>query len=946
MIYQFNLIEKNQSGVVTITDITDYVPLGASVVTKLDDSLDVGQMTIRGYDKSTPFTMFDTIQIKIDGNEVHSLRVAGDGVKLISKNPLVYEHELSLVEHTKVLELYTISGKTFRQPTDGTIEYYLYDVIKILNETTYIDTVVNTSTSKIFTIPTSGDLYDFLTTTISPEYTFNNITLREALAQVCDYIDGIPRLTYEGNELTFTIDFVGELKTIIDSEDTFINKVVEQNITYYTTQLDSAVYNMVSGNPEEIEDIVEYYPNAYQWVTGRTDDYIYDFLKSYIPTPKRIDKIQNLFIKGYLAYTDNILGDIYDATTKYYYDSFTNFPYSNVDDTKEYVDTLTDKIYQWNGSTYVDTGIIVPTIPNISFYANVSAFPSTGNDYIVYMSRETLRGYRWNTTDYTLLNHIDVDGSLLIDASDRTFEYNNYKIKDADGNDRLDPTVFYQTNTLYYNQRKRNIEIGGTGGLFDTRVNIENVIKLKAFELLYDDGIILSNRDYTDGGANIFNIGSNGTAVDNLLYRVGYSAIPEVVRINVERETKDDVYRYSQLISNQQNRIVNFESFANNLQGKINRIGNSELEVDARIFDYTSSDNYVVGDYNDDLYIITTKEEIFFNDYVYVKYGFTRDFNKISSFIAVNSEVRQWEIGEQNTLKRQLKIEEFIECNALESGNGSNNSVLFETDGIKAFMDTLSLSSDYQPVKYGVIEPSLLNEFINCNFSSDGGGNTLSFAFSMKDNYSAGIKRDVSTSQYTNEDVKYVAGDGNFSNVRFYIGGELTPSGYINDYYDNANNFPINLSPVSFNNYLRNDSLYYIAKDTAEELGGTITLKGQSLNKNKFGFGRNFFKRNRLVNENPPTQTKLYYSTTVKMDKSKNFIIPDGFTYSKITDIIPDYTNYKWILDDSDLSSTYTSYIIADENDKILFWVNQDNEILDTITIDFNQYSSLTNYKY
>ena len=105
------------------------------------------------------------------------------------------------------------------------------------------------------------------------------------------------------------------------------------------------------------------------------------------------------------------------------------------------------------------------------------------------------------------------------------------------------------------------------------------------------------------------------------------------------------------------------------MYGKVNRMGNSELSLEHRVGNY--DDLYTTGDYTNEMYIITEREIIFNKDYIYAKYQLSRNFNMISKFISVNSENRQWEIAEQNTLKRKLLYRAFLKgIAALKGGTG------------------------------------------------------------------------------------------------------------------------------------------------------------------------------------------------------------------------------------------------------------------------------------
>ena len=78
---------------------------------------------------------------------------------------------------------------------------------------------------------------------------------------------------------------------------------------------------------------------------------------------------------------------------------------------------------------------------------------------------------------------------IQVDMTDRVLEYNEYKTLDAvfvaDGN--MSKT---KNNTIFYEYRKPNIQIGGTYGLFDTNINLEEAINYAIYQKVLDDGIL------------------------------------------------------------------------------------------------------------------------------------------------------------------------------------------------------------------------------------------------------------------------------------------------------------------------------------------------------------------------------------------------------------------------------------------------------------------------
>lgn len=857
MSYTINLRQRNQStGTLSTTDISSYVSTGFSFVEKLDDSLDIGSLTLWGLEDGTPYDMFDTIEVLDGGTKLFSMRVAGDNIKLISKNPLRYEHTLSLVEHTKILERFVLSGKTFTQPTDGTIRYYLYDTVDYLLKTVPMETTTNFSTTRLAVLPTSGTLYDILTTTESPEFTFKDITLREALNQVFGYIDAIVRLKINSSdELEIDADFVNDIRTLITSENDFTEKTLQQDIELYGTDLESEALNLV--NDALIGESVEIYPSDNTFTSARSDDYIFDFTKSKIPTPKPIYNISKLITRVKIEAT----------------------------------------------------------------YDGVSVF----NDY--------------QELD---LNTFDDDNK------NRVVEYNTYKtleVSDLSTTEQYNPENYYQSNTIYYNFKEKGITHNNTVGIWGTTSAIDLLIRIKGYEFLIDEGHIADTVAFDDPLLNVI----YPIIEDELIFQVHYTPIPDSMRLNIDRQDLSDVSYKSTIQANQQSRLVNLENFTNNMQGKINRIGNSELQLSTRESNYSLLP--VIGDYTDDIFIATEKETIFYKDYVYCNLGFSKNYNMISKFIGVNSEIRQWEIGEKNTLDRNLVYKEYIEVDVLTSGSGSNSSQIFESDGIESFIDTLRTISTKEPVRGGMwLDDITSSPTTLVSLSSNGGGNSLIFNWKFEDNKSVGSYRETINAQTARNFASYTDEDGTNEDFTLYCFNKLdTGSTTEAQYLAIADAYPKSNITYIDTLLLSNDTRFKIYKDPREVIGGTIHFQMKSKDNSKVGLGRWFALRNRLVSENPPTEVRLYtYSNGYKFGRLNTLELPSGYdTESSYTATISvSYPNYNAQITDARLTSDKDSYCLTDENNKILLWVNQDGSRLDTITFDFLNKASGIKYKY
>ena len=155
MIYNVYIVTKDNSGTIVRTDVTSSTLIGFSVLENLDESLDFGSLVLSPMTKSDAYGLFDSVEIDIDGVTKFSQRISSDTVELVSKNPLLYKHTMQLIEHTKILELFTISGYTLTQPLVGT-QKTVYDAIETLRNTYPLEVTSLVSSTRLFSSNSSN----------------------------------------------------------------------------------------------------------------------------------------------------------------------------------------------------------------------------------------------------------------------------------------------------------------------------------------------------------------------------------------------------------------------------------------------------------------------------------------------------------------------------------------------------------------------------------------------------------------------------------------------------------------------------------------------------------------------------------------------------------------------------------------------------------------------
>ena len=921
MIYKVTIEDKNGN----VTDVTNNIPPGFSENYKLNESLDVGSLTITHITREEPYNMFDVLKIQF-GSRVQAFRISADTPTIVSKRPTLYKHEVSLVEPVKILEREIVNGFTVHQPTDESFTYTLYDVAERLRKAVPLEKNDLLDDTRLFVIP--SETKKILEVIVSPEFTWNNYTLRQCLDELCSIVDGIAKLDENGN---FTIQFFNETYDLIGSiDETFNDKRRSQDIEFYATNLEINALNLVNDN--EYSQSVEIYP-ANGYTTIRSDDYYLDFLKSYIPTPKKI----------YINRKLSLLTDL----------------------------TLTLEI-----------------------------------DYAPYSLQET------------------DSGLYALDLSDRIVEKDLYRTLPTT-NSGLELS---QYSTLWYEKNKNNINISDTFGLFDTRTIVDNVIDLSKtnarlnsqanlalavglnnwvdgdvlvdpryqgavsslpsnpsltdFYLLTTDGkyYLYDGNDYQEAPNydpyEVFVSTPSWIVGDNpkdYLFQIEYVPITTSSLIDVEREDVSDVFYKLSILSNQQARIIDFDDLANRGKGKINRIGNEDLSYSHLVT--TPDDLFKLGDYTTENYIVSEVEYIYFKDYIIGKYSLTKNFNRVSKFIGVNSEVRQWEIstGEQ-TLTRNLKYKDYCEINIHNNSTsvGSNTGKALMESGKDTILETLYDASTLEPVRAGYMVNPYSNDVLYLGASSNGSkADILHFEYKTLDNVNVG-NRVVSNgwvldsiTQDAIEGVRYTDEYGRLNELNSWLVDNITEFSTLSEYVTQGKNFPIITISTPRPDFQKVDlSDFPLEKD-----GGEILKFSYQVDfipqLNKVLIGEQFTKRNRLISENPldTSGLQMYYYDTLKLNNKHKLYAPTpdlsqvvsgvnvcvynetteswdctSGTYGQENWITIDKTNNRYLFTFQNQDGK-ASWALVDSSGRTVLAVNQDNnEAYYNMTFDFKHF--------
>lgn len=226
-----------------------------------------------------------------------------------------------------------------------------------------------------------------------------------------------------------------------------------------------------------------------------------------------------------------------------------------------------------------------------------------------------------------------------------------------------------------------------------------------------------------------------------LAFRVTYTPFYNA-RVGQSKINYTDFPYGAGLIYNQQANVIESRYYGENLKGAIARTGNIEV---SKTYNLSRLSQIPVAGvmYNDDYYISAVSVE-FLPTYIKCTIGLSKDFNRLSKYIGISSTKRFSEVSQGQALERNTLWKEYIVV---------GDSITADTGGftldamLEAVAATFTQSGEYKPLSavyaFGTSysgEGYASDAFglVTLPVISSAFGNSISFAWSYEDNYSAG----------------------------------------------------------------------------------------------------------------------------------------------------------------------------------------------------------------
>lgn len=683
-----------------------------------------------------------------------------------------------------------------------------------------------------YELPTSGEFYNVLNSTVAPNFTFTQSDLYQALAQVYLFLDAVPKLD-ENNVL---------------------------GIEYFNRNNNTLVY---TDTPTNIKRTI----SEDRYINGLITDYQKGDLGRSIIYPSS---------KGF-AITQSLSAGV---------------PNSN------------DYVFK--------TDFPIREIEKVEIIINAFGFKdlSTG------------------------LDMFDVTTPTIIDITDYIYEYEQWILLEKPADDFIDtqhikPT---QKNTFYYHKGQNYIYVGNIsqttiGVQFFTYSRLVESVLRNMTGIYYTDIALNPNREFS-----IIDLLDNQTPYQ-VQYRITYKPILSG-RLKVEGIINKYV---GENRLDQNSGSVDLSRIGLNMFGTALKIGNAELVIVQKFSNFANriKKGTLWIDSQNQKWLANIVTTTIFKNYVICRIVFTKNFNKLSSFIRLNQDKRFNEIDSTLTQTSEDIYSEYLYFSNGDLSSIANNIHLQMAVVYYGFVGTLAGLENPINIDYAVINTyneneagaKAINRYIP--LVKYGSGNALCFEMKYESPITIGTQL-IATSEWFGQSyyAQYVnysdlQGFADIFDINFYASNDTASTTF-------ASAFPI-ISQTTIDNstYLGGFNKMHYYKKSNEIFALNYELILLPYNNEEIYFGEEFVKNNYIVTSLRKSNLKLYTSTSEKYDVLDKVGVGDlisssiKVSFARTLSLTNLTTAFSMSVLGYTTSVDIVSYALCDQNNNILIAVNK-----------------------
>lgn len=343
------------------------------------------------------------------------------------------------------------------------------------------------------------------------------------------------------------------------------------------------------------------------------------------------------------------------------------------------------------------------------------------------------------------------------------------------------------------------------------------------------------------------------------------------------KQSRTDINNYSMELTsiyNQGANKVDSRAYGENLKGAIARLGNIEKFITYQL--KTPDDLPNVGDYviidNEDYYIATLSVENQIG-HTKVTVGLSQDFNALSKYIGIKNNIRLYEVSEKQSVERYVCYDDYC---VIGNAVTSDNKQLITPKGVEKFTaqfgSTGNIPISVARLKGTDIDNNPLTE-VDLPIFTLGFGNSIWLGCKYKDNYSAGNKSvdppNLNSGYYRlNQFVKYTDNFGEIEtlSVKLYNSQVITGS--------KASAIALgNSLPEATETLLDNDLCFSTDQSNWGRINDDIVIKKDSREQINFSYQMHFVTNDNLIIGSQLAQGNIFVNG--KGNNVKFYILPN-----------------------------------------------------------------------
>ena len=231
-----------------------------------------------------------------------------------------------------------------------------------------------------------------------------------------------------------------------------------------------------------------------------------------------------------------------------------------------------------------------------------------------------------------------------------------------------------------------------------------------------------------------------------LCFRVTYTPIYNA-RIGQGKSVINSADYPAALVYNQGANLISSHAYGENMKGAIARLGNIDKTY-TFILSRLSHIPKAGQMYDDDYYISTVAWEIY-RTFIKCTVGLSKDFNRLSEYIGINSVKRFYEVSERQAVERNLLYREYIKVGFEE--DSSDTDCCIGTRLLEGVANTFIQSNAYvnapvsRVVAWGSSKAGAATNAVSLPVVASAFGNSISFSWKYEDNYSAATTTEHAT---------------------------------------------------------------------------------------------------------------------------------------------------------------------------------------------------------